>query len=54
MAERPNSVTRVGWNDQTELVLHSRRDGSSVADAEAKNLHDRAAALYETVSKRKP
>jgi putative lipoprotein len=54
MAERPNSVTRVGWNDKGELVLHVRRDGSSVPDAEAKSLHDRAASLYETVSKRKP
>ena len=54
MAERPNSVTRVGWNDKGELVLHTRRDGSSVPDAEAKGLRDRASSLYDTVSKRKP
>ena len=54
MAEKPNAVTRVGWNEKGELVLKTKRDGSSVADADAKALHDRAAALYDQVSKRKP
>ncbi len=57
MAEKPNAVTRAGWNETGVLVLKTKRDGGNVsvlADAEAKTLYDRAVAKYDTVSKRPP
>ncbi|MEO8672492.1 MAG: YbaY family lipoprotein [Tahibacter sp.] len=57
LAERPNSVTRAGWNALGQLVLHTRREGGSTGDlseADAKSLYERAASQYTTISKRKP
>lgn len=57
MAERANAVVRAGWNEKGELVLKTKRDGATVgtlSDADAKVLHDRAASMFDMVSKRKP
>ena len=57
MAEKPNAVTRAGWNETGVLVLKTKKDGGTVsvlADAEAKTLYDRAVSKYDAVSKRPP
>ncbi|MBL8297461.1 MAG: YbaY family lipoprotein [Rhodanobacteraceae bacterium] len=57
MAEKPNAVTRAGWDAAGLLVLKTKRDGGTVsvlADADAKSLYDRAVAKYEVISKRTP
>ncbi|UXI68171.1 YbaY family lipoprotein [Tahibacter amnicola] len=57
MAEKPNSVTRLGWDAQGLFVLHTKKEGGAVTDvseADAKPLHDRAVARFDTVSKKKP
>lgn len=57
MAERANAATRAGWNEKDQLVLKTKREGANMgvlADADAKALHERASALYEQVSRRKP
>jgi putative lipoprotein len=57
MSERANASTRAGWNDKDQLVVKSKREGGkteTLSDAEAKTLRDRAQALYDQVSKKKP
>lgn len=57
MAEKPNAVTRAGWDETGVLVLKTRKESGSVstlADADAKPLYDRAVAKYDAVSKRPP
>lgn len=57
MAERPNAVTRAGWDEAGNLVVKTKKEGGSIsvlADAEAKSLYDRAVAKYDVISKRTP
>ena len=57
LAERPNAVTRAGWNALGQLVLRTRREGGSTGElpeADAKALYDRAASQYTTISRRNP
>lgn len=57
MSERANATARAGWNDQGELVVKIRRDGSSsgeLAVNDATVMYNRATALFELVSKRQP
>lgn len=57
MAERPNAVTRAGWDEAGTLVVKTKRESGAVsvlADADAKSLYDRAVAKYDVISKRTP
>lgn len=57
MAERPNAVTRAGWDETGLLVVKTKKEGGTVsvlADADAKSLYDRAVAKYDVISKRTP
>lgn len=57
MAEKPNAVTRAGWDAAGALVLKTKKESGTVgvlADADAKALHERAVAKYEVISKRTP
>ncbi|HSX62132.1 MAG TPA: YbaY family lipoprotein [Tahibacter sp.] len=57
MAERPNAVTRAGWDANALLVVKTKKEGGTVgvlADADAKALYDRAVAKYDVISKRTP
>ena len=57
MAEKPNAVSRAGWDEAGALVLKTKKESGNVSvlpDAEAKTLYDRAVAKYEVISKRTP
>lgn len=57
MAEKPNAVTRAGWDAAGVLVLKTRKESGTVSvlgDADAKSLYDRAVAKYDVISKRTP
>lgn len=57
MAEKPNAVTRAGWDAAGLLVVKTKKESGTVsvlADADAKALYDRAVAKYDVISKRTP
>lgn len=57
MAEKPNAVSRAGWDEAGTLVLKTKKESGNVSvlpDAEAKTLYDRAVAKYDVISKRTP
>jgi putative lipoprotein len=57
MAEKPNAVTRAGWDAAGLLVLKTKKESGTVsvlADPDAKSLYDRAVAKYDVISKRTP
>ena len=57
MAEKPNAVTRAGWDEAGLLVLKTKKEGGTVsvlADVDGKSLYDRAVAKYDVISKRTP
>jgi putative lipoprotein len=54
---KPSSTTRVGWDDNGNLVLKDKLAGgqtSDVSDAEAKQLYDHATKIFGTTSNRVP
>ncbi len=57
MSERASASSRAAWDEQGNLVVKVHRDGANagvLSDADAKALQERARALYDMVSKRKP
>ena len=54
---KPSSTTRVGWDDNGNLVMKDKISGSQtteVSDGEAKQLYDHATKVFGTTSNRVP